>query len=169
MSSLMNANTVRADSRPPTHIRVVVHTLGPATPTATLSDNHWSIYLRLAGDRSVRINMRAEYGNPAGILEWTAQAYDLTFSAIRYWDFPVTQGVTVGHVAQLVYTLNRHKYDMSGGGSGCRYWVYVIMSDLAQQGYTAANAAAQLWPDLLYRYHTSNERKPLHMVQGEFL
>lgn len=46
------------DHRPVSHVRVVVHTLGPASPTT--SDNHWSVYLILAnGSGSVRVNIAA--------------------------------------------------------------------------------------------------------------
>lgn len=54
----------------------------------------------------VRMNIMADYGNPTGRLEWTSQAYDLTSSAIRHWDFQAAQGVQVSHVAQLIY--NQH-------------------------------------------------------------
>ena len=40
----------------------------------------------------MRVNMRAEHDDPTGILEWTTQAYSLTNSAIRHWDFPAAQG-----------------------------------------------------------------------------
>jgi hypothetical protein len=71
----------------------------------------------------VRINMRADPGFVNGILEWSKLTYITTNSAIGYWDFPVRQGIQVRHVADLIYRSGRHKYDMSGGGSGCRYWV----------------------------------------------
>lgn len=113
---------VKNDERSVVALRVVVHTTGPAGPTT--SDNHWSIYLRLADDDgSVRMNMAAEYGNPTGTLRWSYHDYDLTNSALRWWDFPAVQGVKVWHIATLLYNLGRQNYEMSGGGSGCRYWV----------------------------------------------
>jgi len=45
---------------------------------------------------------------------------------------------------------------------------WVIISDMAKKGWIATNSATVLWPNLLYRYHTTNERKPLQMVQGTF-
>lgn len=122
MSTKMSSTAVQADSRSISLVRVVVHTTGAAGPT--ISDNHWSIYLVLPEvGGSVRFNMMAEYGNPTGILEWTTQAYVLTNSAISHWDFPAAPGIQVSHVAQLIYGLRRDRYDMSGGGSGCRWWV----------------------------------------------
>lgn len=122
MPSLLSPQVVQADSTPVTHVRVVVHTLGAAG--LNTSDNHWSIYL-LHSDRvsSTRINMRAEFEDPTGILEWTQHGYTETTSAITYWDFPVAAGVTVLFFVRLIYSLRRDRYEMSGGGSGCRWWV----------------------------------------------
>ncbi|CEJ62531.1 hypothetical protein PMG11_11028 [Penicillium brasilianum] len=158
---------VQADTTPVTHVRVVVHTLGAAGPNT--SDNHWSIYL-LHSDRvsSTRINMRAEFEDPSGKLEWTKHAYTQTTSAIRHWDFPVAAGITVLYFARLIYSHRRDRYEMSGGGSGCRWWVYNIISDLAQESYIHQSAPGTIWPNLLYLYHMTKEPKPLHMVQGTF-
>ena len=118
----LSPQDVQADSTPVTYVRVVVHTLGAAGPNT--SDNHWSIYLiHPDGVSSTRINMRAEYGDPTGILEWTKLGYTQTTSAIGHWDFPVRAGITVLFFAHLIYSLGRDRYEMSGGGSGCRWWV----------------------------------------------
>lgn len=86
MSTPLTPQAVLQDQRRVDFVRVVVHTLGPAGPT--ISDNHWSIYLLLAeGQGSVRMNMRADPGYMNGTLAWTKQAYLLTQSAIRHWDF----------------------------------------------------------------------------------
>jgi hypothetical protein len=122
MSTPLTPEATTQDQRVVNHVRVVVHTLGPAGPTT--SDNHWSIYLLLAdGQGSVSMNMRADPGYVNGALSWTRQTYILTQSSIRYWDFPAAQGVQVCYIAGLIYQLGRQRYDMSGGGSGCRYWV----------------------------------------------
>lgn len=118
----LSSQVVQADTTPVTHVRVVVHTLGAAGPNT--SDNHWSIYLlHPDGRSSTRINMRAEFDDPTGILDWTKHGYVQTTSAIRYWDFPVAAGVTVLFFARVIYQLRRDEYEMSGGGSGCRWWV----------------------------------------------
>jgi len=122
MSTIVTPASVESDIRQVERVRVVVHTLGPAGPT--ISDNHWSIYLLLGGNEgSVRINMRADPGYIDGILEWTKQAYLLTNSAIRHWDFPKAKTFRVCDVAEHIRDAGRFRYDMSGGGSGCRYWV----------------------------------------------
>jgi hypothetical protein len=67
------------------------------------------------------MNMAADYGNPAGRLEWTTYEYQLTTSALRHWDYPLASGLTIKNVRDLVL-YRRDKYRFSGGGSGCRYW-----------------------------------------------
>lgn len=117
----ISAQSIVNDTRRVQTIRIVVHTTGAAGPT--ISDNHWSIYLLLHGGGSIRVNMRADPGNINGILEWTEHAYTLSNSSVNYWDYPVAGNVRVCDIARLLYAAKRHQYDMSGGGSGCRYWV----------------------------------------------
>ena len=115
---------LRNDARSVKSVRVVVHTLG-VWPNGTISDNHWSIYLLLENNQSsVRMNMRAESGNPKGILEWSPNlAYTLHTSAIQHWDYSFISGVTVANVYDLIMRNRRDQYKMSGGGSGCRWWM----------------------------------------------
>lgn len=115
----LTAEQVRQDSRGVSDIRVVVHTGGAKDE----SDNHWSIYLLLRSGGSVRANMVTGYGETEGRLEWSDLAYPLTNSAIKHWDFQVAMDTEVQHVARTIYQYNRHRYQFSGGGSGCRFWV----------------------------------------------
>ena len=122
MSPPLSPRAVQADTTPVTYVRVVVHTLGAAGPNT--SDNHWSLYLiHPDGVSSTRINMRAEFEDPTGILEWTKLGYSQTTSAIGYWDLPVAARISVSYIAHLIYRRRRDRYEMSGGGSGCRWWV----------------------------------------------
>ena len=115
---------LRNDARPVKSFRVVVHTLG-AWPNRIMSDNHWSIYLLLKdNDRSVHMDMIAESDSPKGILEWSPDlAYTLPHSAIQHWDYSFKSGVTVAKVYNLIMEKHRDQYSISGGGSGCRWWV----------------------------------------------
>lgn len=115
-------STLRADNRMVKKVRVVVHTQG-VWPNSTMSENHWSIFLVFAGEESVRMNMTADYGNPTGRLEWRSLLYTVSESTVKSWDYQAVSGVSVGQVYQLVMGNGRDKYEMSGGGSGCRYWV----------------------------------------------
>src|SRR5262245_22721476 len=105
------------DHRIVTHIRVVVHTLGPMGPQSQQSDNHWSIYLLVGNNQSVRINMAAERGYITGNLEINKYNYTLTSSAVKHWDYETVSGLAVSHIVKLIYDYRRHLYNMSGGGS----------------------------------------------------
>lgn len=116
-------NDTTNDNRIVEKIRIVVHTLGP-WPNGTMSDNHWSIYLILSDQgSSVRANMTADLEDPTGRLEWSSLAYEKTNSAIEFWDYPVVSRVSVRQIYWLIMEKGRDKYKMSGGGSGCRYWM----------------------------------------------
>jgi hypothetical protein len=103
-----------------TYARVVVHFSQDA---GGISENHWTVYLLLQDETSIRMNMTAtEYGNPRGTLEWASYSYQLTNSAIDNWDYAMAEGVTLQMVSDLVYNWGRDQHQFSGGGSGCRYW-----------------------------------------------
>lgn len=128
MSSSITPQEAIHDTRTVKTVRIIVHTAGAAGPT--ISDNYWSIFLLLHDGKSVRINMAAEPGYIDGELRWSKHDYQLSNSALRHWDFQVKGTVRVCDIASLLYNYSRHLYDMSGGGSGCRWWVYVISTDL---------------------------------------
>jgi hypothetical protein len=123
----LNLGLLISDTRVVQSARVVAHTTGWLGPPTPMSDNHWSIYLTTRSDKdsSVRLNMRASYGDLKGILECSSLSYWMPYSAIRFWDYEMHKNITVGHICQLLLHYGRHRYYMSGGGSGCRYWVYV--------------------------------------------
>src|SRR5947199_9274860 len=105
-------------------VRVVAHTTGLRDPSIATSDNHWSIFLILANNEgSVRINMRAELEDPTGILDVTEHMYTDSNSRVASWDFRVNGSIPVAWFYRLIFALGRHRYNMSGGGSGCRWWV----------------------------------------------
>lgn len=87
----------------------------------TFSTNHWSIFLLLQGNLTVRANMGAD-DSSTGILHWSTQNYKVFKSSVRSWDYPVLPGVEVSRFARTIYDLGRHEYDNSGTDSGYRWW-----------------------------------------------
>ncbi|KAL9132244.1 MAG: hypothetical protein Q9217_000048 [Psora testacea] len=125
--------------------------------------------------------MKAELDDPKGTLEWSPiLTYTLTNSAIEHWDYEVKPEVKVANVYGLVMGRGRDQYNMSGGGSGCRYWVqsaynhlsnysYTIVKDLEERGYLAMKSAGDdLWPKLLHQYSSTGHKRALPMVKGVF-
>jgi hypothetical protein len=97
-------------------LRVVVH-------QSEEHQNHWSLFLLISDDESVRINMMTPdptYVN--GELQISDHNYVSSNSEIKHWDFSVVQSTTVDEFLTLLYQNGRDLYNMSGGGSGCRYW-----------------------------------------------
>jgi hypothetical protein len=122
----LTRNQVICDTRPVHRLLVIAHTTGAVT--VNTSGNHWTISLVLpqAGGETptIRADMAAEeYGETQGVLNWSIHNFLTSLSTLRYWDFPVNPGTAVWQMANLIYGLGRDDYDMSGGGSGCRYWV----------------------------------------------
>lgn len=104
-------------------VRVVCHTAG-RVPNTKASDNHWSIFLIIGENRSVQYNMTAEAGYIDGNLKVTSYGYIESRSTLRYWDFEAISFFTISMVHNLPVTQRRFdQYDISGGGSGCRWWV----------------------------------------------
>ncbi|KAK5999801.1 hypothetical protein QM012_005207 [Aureobasidium pullulans] len=149
-------------------VRVVCHTAGRVSNT-NASDNHWSIYLIIGPAKSVQFNMWAEPGYIHGNLKIKSYGYVESYSTLRYWDYEAIAYFTVGMVYGLVVERNRmHQYDMSGGGSGCRWWVYSVILALANAGWIRSDAPASLWTVLHYKYSKLQNPTPLSMVYGTF-
>jgi hypothetical protein len=97
MSKAVDPNTIVTTARVVAHKTV----LGDGS-----SENHWSIYLLpqpgSTANLSIRMNMRAEYGDTTGKLEWTAHDYTQSTSAVQYWDYLLAAGVTLQMVQNLI-------------------------------------------------------------------
>ncbi|KAH7305399.1 hypothetical protein BKA65DRAFT_520903 [Rhexocercosporidium sp. MPI-PUGE-AT-0058] len=76
--------------------------------------------------------------------------------------------ISIGQICTLLWNKERDAYKMSGGGSGCRYWVYSIIWLLEDNQYASVSSANNLWPNLLFRYSKSGEKRILLMVEGNF-
>ena len=106
-------------------IRVVVHAVSVAPNGWT--ENHVSVFLLIRDtDDSVRINMKSDVEDDdiRGYLVWTKHDYCMSNSALTHKDYELGQWMQV----RTLYTWIRHdwhlhRYDFSGGGSGCRFWV----------------------------------------------
>ncbi|CAD0098121.1 unnamed protein product, partial [Aureobasidium mustum] len=120
-------------------VRVVCHRAG-RVPNTNASDNHWSIYL-IIGPAKIKV-------------------YDYvdSNSRLRHCDYEAITYFTVGMAYDLLVTQHHlDRYNMSGGGSGCRWW-----------GWIRSDAAATLWPHLHFKYSGLQGPTPLSMVYGSF-
>ncbi|KAF2621157.1 hypothetical protein BU25DRAFT_426679 [Macroventuria anomochaeta] len=79
--------------------RIVAHTMGPLAPGASISQNHWTIYLLVQGG-SVQLNMKTntDLHSRRGIFLVKEHAYSESNMAVCFFDFPAAPSVTVGWV-----------------------------------------------------------------------
>ena len=106
-------------------IRVVVH-LVSESPTG-LAENHVSVFLLIRNtNESVRLNMKSDMEDDdiKGYLVWTKHDYMMSSSALTHKDYELGQWMQVRTLYSWIrYNWFLHRYDFSGGGSGCRFWV----------------------------------------------
>jgi hypothetical protein len=99
--------------------------------------NHWCMFLELSSNRSVRIDMMPGYGPDRlrGIIEISSKDYVYTHNGIKTCVFPVTHGVTVQRIVDLISSAGRQKYQFTPEGEGCRFWNLTVTKDLQSAGY----------------------------------
>lgn len=95
--------------------RVVCHTTARLLPFK-MSNNYWSIYFLLAGDRSARFNMIGDESLVDflwGVLDIRTHDYQLLTSTIRYLDYPVVRSFSIGALYEyLVEQIACHAFDV---------------------------------------------------------
>jgi len=68
--------------------------------------------------------MKTDANDIKGVLVWSEHDYELSTSTIRYQDYRLAKEITI---AQFYYFIREmwgmHRYQFSGGGSGCHFWV----------------------------------------------
>jgi hypothetical protein len=68
--------------------------------------------------------MRTEPNDVRGVLEWTRHNYTMSNSRLEHRDYQLAGWMEV----RMLYNAIRddwylYRYEFSGGGSGCRFWV----------------------------------------------
>ena len=113
------------DGREFKKIRVVVHAVSVAP--SGLTENHVSVYLLIRNtEHSVRINMRSDLDNDdiRGFLVWSRHDYNTSNSRLVQKDYELASRMQVRTLYNAIRNeWHLHRYEFSGGGSGCRHWV----------------------------------------------
>lgn len=132
--------------------------------------NHWAIFLELADQNSVRLDMAPGYGSDGlrGKIEVASKRYQMTMNAIYSLSFDVAPGVTVRTITDLISSHKRQKYTFTKEWEGCRFWIYTVMYDLEAAGIVAAGSAALVWQAVscYWRYPGGCEQREVR--QGTF-
>lgn len=109
--------------------------------------NHWCTFFETADHQSVRLDMAPGYGSDGlrGKVEVSSKRYDCTKNHVKKITIPASLGLTAQKIIDLVVRNGRQKYQFTPEWEGCRYWNYVLISDLEAAGYIAqGNARAAL-------------------------
>lgn len=60
-----------------------------------------------------------------GKLDIKHYSYEVTNSAVKYWDPAVPSGLSIAAILSLIKDKDRSRYIMAEGGVGCRHWTFV--------------------------------------------
>lgn len=110
------------NNQPISTIRIVVHTTG-RWENSTMSNNHVTMLLLLPNNSSVQLNMATDENETLGVFIWALRAWQESNSAITTLDLELQKPCTVGNLYSFLRKAGMHRYQFSGGGSGCRHWV----------------------------------------------
>ncbi|KAI9042330.1 uncharacterized protein KD926_005625 [Aspergillus affinis] len=125
--------------------------------------DHWSLYLDIGANRSVRIDITPSYVVPSTsipggskanmVVSLLEDAFSRPTEKVVKLDVP--NGSTVRELVNLLIQHGRHKYEFNAQGQGCRYWTDHQLALFDQHGLLvnrahieAAKAAILTqWPD----------------------
>ncbi|KAF2192895.1 hypothetical protein K469DRAFT_714916 [Zopfia rhizophila CBS 207.26] len=108
-------------------------------------------------------------GETQGIYEVTERAYERSNTAVQFFDFPAKDGITVGYVLGEFTERQWHRYNMTDGGVGCRWWILTVMQGLAQYCLRDPDSIEDvLAVNLQYSWHRNNPPIALPIQKGTF-
>jgi len=116
--------------------------------------NHWAMFLEIASDKSIRLDMYPGYGSDGqrGKVQVLYKEYNVTNTAIHNVTFPVVKAHTTAQTIVDVITSNGRERYKFVDDEGCRYWVWTLICDLEAEGIiargsstTAQNAVSYYW------------------------
>ncbi|KAK1149813.1 hypothetical protein N8T08_003364 [Aspergillus melleus] len=125
--------------------------------------NHWSLYLIIGENFSVRIDITPSYVVPSASIPGGSKANMIVSLLEDAFSRPTEKVVkldvpddsTVRELVNLLIQHGRHKYEFNGQGQGCRYWTdhqidlfyqHGLLVDCAQIE-AAKEAILTQWPD----------------------
>lgn len=107
--------------------------------------NHWSIFLQLGPQLSVRLDMTAGYGENGlrGKIDVQSKGYAKTFHDIKTLSFQPASGTTVKSILDMMSGNGLDKYAFTENLEGCRYWTMRVISTLDGAGILPPGSGQQ--------------------------
>lgn len=121
--STLKMSSSQAANRTVRRVRVVMHTTGPMAPGSLASENHSSLYCLLDEGQSYQFNMYAQGNDPTGRLYHGRRDYQLSHSAITFFDYSVIVAFTPRNVHELLADQGLLAYTFRDGLMGYRHWM----------------------------------------------
>lgn len=132
--------------------------------------NHWAAFLVHGQHQSTLLDMAPGYG-PDGLrgkIELSSKGYASTQNAIKVLRYPVNMNATVSSLVTLINSKGRDKYDYSPEWEGCRYWIYIFISDLEDSKIVPPGSAQQTWNAVTYYWRYPSGQDFREVKQGSF-
>lgn len=132
--------------------------------------NHWATFLEVSKTHSVRIDMAPGYGSNGlrGKIDISSKRYMYTNQAIHMLSFNVRGGTTVKTIVDLIQLNGRQKYNFTPEWEGCRYWIFVLISDLEVAGIVETGSGATARSALSYYFANPSGQEPREVREGKF-
>ncbi|KZT71185.1 hypothetical protein DAEQUDRAFT_141456 [Daedalea quercina L-15889] len=107
---------------------------------------HWRMLLQLAGGSSVTLNMIPQ-GRPSldGVLFVRSNKFVMPPDAVDSCVYETACPLTVDAVLDFIERNNLHRYKYDACGSGCRWWCYCVLDDMARAGMVPKGSGHDYW------------------------
>lgn len=153
-------------------IRVTIHTTG-AWPNSLHSNNHVTTLLLLDRGGAVQVNMRTDDGDRRGQLQWKLANYRHSSSEVKCINYDLYAPVQVKTLYRAIrHDWKLHQYLFSSGGTGCRYWTYVLLDMMANDTRRFSlhpGVPAHAWRVFGRCYSRTGAERPCNPIrQGQF-
>jgi hypothetical protein len=134
--------------------------------------NHWGAFLQIGQDRSVRVDMAADYGYDGrrGKIHISSKSYSHTNHDVMTLSFDLQQTRTVQQIFELINNNGRDRYRFTEEIEGCRYWIWVFICDLQAAGIINADSGDRTWAavSFYWKYPQGSGSDPREVKPGQF-
>lgn len=132
--------------------------------------NHWCTFLETPDHKSVRLDMAPGYGSDGlrGKIEISSKKYNCTSNNITNVTIRTSLGLTVQKIVDLVSQKGHQKYQFTPEWEGCRYWNYILISDLENAGYIVQGHAKEAFEAMSYYWIHPSGKEAREIKKGTF-